>query len=239
MRRWPSIPPRDEYTLWSATDRPYRLSRELAHALGISVNQVRFISTYVGGGFGGKGAMVAEVLAAALAKFTKGRPVKVVSSREEELTASQTRHAAFMKLKTGVKKDGIFTARRAEVIWDNGAYSSLGPDVAWRGVLTIFGPYRIPHLELYSRLVYTNKEIGGAYRGFGTTQVTWACEVQMDMIAQKLGIDPLEIRMKNAYVDGDLYINGQNLPKSGIEGDPEKDRPGDRLGVAQAGTRRE
>jgi CO/xanthine dehydrogenase Mo-binding subunit len=211
------FPFRDEYTLWSATDRPYRLSRELAHALGISVNQVRFISTYAGGGFGGKGALVAEVLAAALAKFTKGRPVKVVCSREEELTASQTRHAAFMKLKTGVKKDGIFMARRADVIWDNGAYSSLGPDVAWRGVLTIFGPYRIPHLELYSRLVYTNKEIGGAYRGFGTTQVTWACEVQMDMIAQKLRIDPLEIRMKNAYVDGDLYINGQNLQKVGLK----------------------
>ncbi|MEW6334923.1 MAG: molybdopterin cofactor-binding domain-containing protein, partial [Thermodesulfobacteriota bacterium] len=210
------FPSRDEYVLWSATDRPYRLSRDLAQALGIPVNKVRFVSTCVGGGFGGKGAMVAEVLAAALARFTKGRPVKVVCSREEELTASQTRHAAFMKLKTGVTRDGIFTARRAEVIWDNGAYSSLGPDVAWRGVLTILGPYRIPHLEIFSRLVYTNKEIGGAYRGFGTTQVTWACEMQMDIIAQHLKIDPLEIRMKNGYVDGDLYINGQNLQTVGL-----------------------
>jgi CO/xanthine dehydrogenase Mo-binding subunit len=209
--------PKDEYTLWSATDRPYRLSRELATALGVSVNQVRFISTHTGGGFGGKGAMVAEILAVALAKFTKGRPVKVVCSREEELTASQTRHAAFMKLKTGMKKDGTFTARSAEIIWDNGAYCSLGPDVAWRGVLTIVGPYRIPHLELYSRLVYTNKEIAGAYRGFGTTQVTWACEAQMDIIAHKLKIDPLEIRMKNAYVDEDLYINGQNLQNVGLQ----------------------
>ncbi len=155
-------------------------------------------------------------MAVALAKFSKGRPVKVVFSREEELTASQTRHAVFAKLKTGVRRDGLFTARRAEVIWDNGAYSSLGPDVAFRGVLTIFGPYRIPNLELWSRLVYTNKEIGGAYRGFGTTQVTWACEVQMDIIAEKLGIDPLEIRLKNAYVDGDQYINGQILNQVGL-----------------------
>ena len=209
--------PRDEYVIWSSTDRPYRLNRELAHALGVSLNQVRFVSAYSGGGFGGKGAMVAEVIAASLAKFTKGRPVKVVCSREEELTASQTRHAAFMKLKTGVKKDGIFTARKADVIWDNGAYSSLGPDVAYRGVLTILGPYRIPHLEILSRLVYTNKEIGGAYRGFGTTQVTWACEVQVDMIAEKLGVDPLEIRLKNAYVDGDSYINGQILRTVGLK----------------------
>jgi carbon-monoxide dehydrogenase large subunit len=216
------FPPRDEYILWSATDRPYRLLRELAHALGVSSNQIRFISTYTGGGFGGKGAMVAEVLAVALAKFTKGRPVKVVFSREEELTASQTRHAAFMKLKTGVKRDGTFTARKADVIWDNGAYSSLGPDVAFRGVLTILGPYRIPHMEILSRLVYTNKEIGGAYRGFGTTQVTWACEVQMDMIAERLGIDPLELRLKNGYVDGDLYINGQILRTVGLKETLEK-----------------
>ncbi len=216
------FPPRDEYTVWSSTDRPYRLLRELSHALGISFNQVRFISLYSGGGFGGKGAMVADVIAAALAKFTQGRPVKVVSSREEELTASQTRHAAFLKLKTGVKKDGIFTARKADVVWDNGAYSSLGPDVGFRGVLTILGPYRIPHVEILSRLVYTNKEIGGAYRGFGTTQVTWACEVQMDMMAEKLGIDPLEIRMRNAYVNGDRYINGQVLGTVGLKESLEK-----------------
>ena len=214
--------PRDEYIIWSSTDRPYRLLKELVQALGVSLNQVRFISAYSGGGFGGKGALVAEVFAVALAKFTNGKPVKVVCSREEELTASQTRHAAFMKLKTGMKKDGIFTARKADIIWDNGAYSSLGPDVGFRGVLTIVGPYRIPHVELLSQLVYTNKEIGGAYRGFGTTQVTWACEVQMDMMAGKLGIDPLEIRLKNAYVDGDAYINGQILRTVGLKETLEK-----------------
>jgi len=208
---------KNEYTVWTSSDRPYRLATVLSEALGISLNQVRFHSMFSGGGFGGKAALVAEAVAVALARFTQGRPVKVVYSREEELTASQTRHAAFMKLKTGVKRDGTFTARHADVVWDNGAYCSLGPDVAYRGVLTIFGPYRIPSIGLLSRLVYTNKEIGGAYRGFGTTQATWACEAQMDVIAEKLKIDPLELRLKNAYVDGDLYLNGQMMRTVGLK----------------------
>jgi len=210
------IPAEKNYLIWSSTDGPFRRAKELADALRVTINQVRFISTYSGGGFGGKGAMVAEAIAVALANFCKGRPVKVVYTREEELTASQTRHAAYLKLKTGVRKDGSFTARQAEIIWDNGAYASKGPDVAQRGGLTIFGPYRIPNLELLSRLVYTNKEPAGAYRGFGTTQATWACEVQMDMIAARLKMDPLEIRLKNGYQEGDAYINEQVMHAVGL-----------------------
>ncbi len=211
-----------KYQIWSSTDRPFRLAKELADALEIGINQVRFTSTYSGGGFGGKGSMVAEAIAVPLARYSKGRPVKVVFSREEELTASQTRHAAFLKLKTGVKKDGTLIARRAEILWDKGAYSSKGPDVGHRGGLTIFGPYRIPHLELLSRMVYTNKQPAGAYRGFGTTQVTWACEVQMDMIARGLKMDPLEFRLKNGYVEGDAYINGQVMQAVGLKETLEK-----------------
>ncbi|MDO9209417.1 MAG: molybdopterin-dependent oxidoreductase [Deltaproteobacteria bacterium] len=211
------LPFTEEFTIWSSTDRPHTIAKELAAALGTSLNKVRYISTYSGGGFGGKGTMVAEAIAVALARFTKGRPVKVVLSREEELTASQTRVGAYLKLTTGVKRDGTITARKAEMIWDSGAYASWAPDVAFRGALQIMGPYRVPNLELRSRLVYTNKEISGAYRGFGTTQVTWACEVHMDSIAEKLGLDPLEIRLKNGYVEGDPYINGQILRGVGMK----------------------
>jgi carbon-monoxide dehydrogenase large subunit len=211
------IPAEQKYQIWSSTDRPFRLAKELADALEIGLNQVRFISTYSGGGFGGKGSMVAEAIAVPLARHSKGRPVKVVFSREEELTASQTRHAAYLKLKTGVGKDGTLIARRAEILWDKGAYSSKGPDVGHRGGLTIFGPYRIPHLELLSRMVYTNKQPAGAYRGFGTTQVTWACEVHMDRIARGLKMDPLEFRLKNGYVEGDAYINGQVMQAVGLK----------------------
>jgi len=204
------------YVIWSATDGPYRRCKELAQALGIPLNKVRFISTYSGGGFGGKGALVAESLAVVLARFTDGRPVRVHFLREEELTASQTRIAALIKLKTGVKKEGTLIARRAEIFWDNGAYASKAPEVSVRGALSIFGPYRIPNLEIISKLVYTNKEISGAYRGYGTPQTAFACEVQMDIIAEKLGIDPLQIRLKNAFVEGDSYINGQILQNVGV-----------------------
>jgi CO/xanthine dehydrogenase Mo-binding subunit len=210
-------PSTGRYTLWSSTDRPYILVRDLSEALNIPSDHIRYIVPYVGGSFGGKNTLIAEAVAVALARFAKGRPVKVVFSREEDLTATQTRVGAFMRLKTGVKKDGTFTARKAEIVWDSGAYVSNTQGVAIRGAYTIFGPYRIPNIELISRLVYTNKEISGSYRGYGTTQVTWACESQMDMIAQKLGIDPLEIRLKNAYVEGDRYINGQVLHGVGLK----------------------
>ena len=98
-----------------------------------------------------------------------------------------------------------------------GPMSPMSHGVAIRGAYTIFGPYRIPNIELISQLVYTNKEISGSYRGYGTTQVTWACESQMDMIAHRLGIDPLEIRLRNAYVEGDPYINGQVLHGVGLK----------------------
>lgn len=210
------LPSSGDYIVWSASDRPHRLAKELADALGLPLNKVRFLTAYSGGGFGGKGNMVAEAIAVALARFCQGRPVKVLFDRGEELTASQTRHAAYLYLKTGMKKDGTFVAREADIVWDKGAYASKGPDVAYRGALTIFGPYRIPHLKLRTRLVYTNKQSAGAYRGYGTTQVTWACEVQMDIISRKLGIDPLRIRLKNGYVEKDSYINGQIMQGVGL-----------------------
>ena len=205
------------YTIWASTDRPYFIANELAESLGIPLNRVRFVVPYVGGSFGGKSSLIAEAIAVALARFTKGRPVKVIFSREEELTATGTRVAANIKLKTGVKRDGALTARRAEIVWDSGAYAANAPGVATRGSYTIFGPYRTPNLELLSRLVYTNKEVSRSYRGFGTTQVSWACEVQMDMIATKLGIDPLEFRLKNGWVEGDQFINGQVIQEIGLK----------------------
>jgi CO/xanthine dehydrogenase Mo-binding subunit len=216
------LPTTNHYTIWSSTDRPYVLTRELADALEIPSNHIRYIVPYVGGAFGGKNTLIAEAIAVALARFTKGRPVKVIFSREEELTATQIRVGSFMKLKTGFKKDGTLTARKADIVWDSGAYVSNSNGVAIRGAYTIFGPYRIPNIELVSRLVYTNKEVSGSYRGYGTTQVTWACESQMDMIAHQLGIDPLELRLKNAYVEGDRYINGQVLHGVGLKETIEK-----------------
>jgi carbon-monoxide dehydrogenase large subunit len=129
-----------------------------------------------------------------------------------------------MKLRTGVTHDGYITARTAEILWDSGAYTAYTVGIAIRGSQTIMGPYRIPNLRILSRQVYTNKSITGSYRGYGTTQVTWACESQMDDIASQLGIDPVAIRLQNAYVEGDPYLNGQIMHGVGVVETIEKAR---------------
>ena len=121
-----------------------------------------------------------------------------------------------MKLKTGVNRDGFMTARSAEVLWDSGAYTAYTVGVAIRGSQTIVGPYRIPDLKILSRQVYTNKSITGSYRGYGTTQVTWACETQMDEIAAEMGFDPVSFRLQNGYEEGDAYLNGQVMHGVGL-----------------------
>jgi len=204
------------YTLWVSTDRPFLLRNELAAGLGVDSSRVRLIVAQVGGSFGAKGVPVAEAIAVALARHSAGRPVKVEFTREEDLVASQLRVPAIMKLKTGVNRDGLMIARSADVLWDSGAYTAYTVGVAIRGSQTIIGPYRIPDLKILSRQVYTNKSITGSYRGYGTTQVTWACETQMDEIAVELGIDPVEIRLMNGYEEGDAYINGQIMHSVGL-----------------------
>jgi carbon-monoxide dehydrogenase large subunit len=142
--------------------------------------------------------------------------VRVEFTREEDLIATQTRVPAIMKIKTGVTKDGVLTARRAEILWDSGAYTSNTVGVAIRGSSTIFGPYRVPDLALVAKQVYTNRAISGSYRGYGTTQVTWACESQMDMIAARLEIDPVVLRLRNGYEEGDAYVNEQIMHGVGL-----------------------
>ncbi len=204
------------YTVWVSTDRPFQLRGELTAALGIPSDKMRLIVANVGGSFGGKNTLIAESIAVALARYAGGAPVRVEFSREDDLVATQTRVPAIMKIKTGVTNDGILTARSADILWDSGAYTSNTVGVAIRGSSTIFGPYRIPDLALVARQVYTNRAITGSYRGYGTTQVTWACESQMDMIAARLEIDPVAFRIRNAYEEGDSYINEQIMHGVGL-----------------------
>ena len=205
-----------EYILWVSTDRPFLLRNELAAGLGVDSSKVRLIVAQVGGSFGGKGVPVAEAIAVALARHSDGRPVRVEFTREEDLIATQVRVPAIMKLKTGMTRDGFMIARSAEVLWDSGAYTAFTVGVAIRGVQTIVGPYRVPNVEILSRQVYTNKSISGSYRGYGTTQVTWACESQMDEIATRLAIDPVTMRLQNGYEEGDAYLNGQIMHGVGL-----------------------
>lgn len=205
-------------TLWVANDGPHRLRKDLADALGLPLNRIRVIVPYVGGGFGGKGGLKLEPVAVALAQKTSPRPVKVVMTREEVFTASLVRHAAVIKVKTGVTKDGILVAREVVGYWDTGAYAEKGPTVVRQATSSAAGPYRIPNARLMGYCVYTNKVVAGAYRGYGTPQVTWAYESQMDIIARKLGIDPLEIRLRNLLREGDVIPGaGERARSIGLE----------------------
>ncbi len=202
-------PIRGDYTLWVSTDRPFHLRDELAGALGVPSTKVRLVVGYVGGSFGGKNTLVSEAVAVALARHAGGRPVRVGFSREEDLTTSQLRVPAILRLKTGATSDGILLAQSADILWGSGAYTSNTVGVAVRGAQSVVGPYRTPNVAITSRQVYTNTPVTGSYRGYGVTQVTWACESQMDEIARRLGIDPLEVRLRNAYEEGDPFLNGQ------------------------------
>jgi carbon-monoxide dehydrogenase large subunit len=204
-------PVRGLYTLWVSTDRPFQLRDELAGALGVPSSDVRLVVGHVGGSFGGKNTLVSEAVAVALAGHTRGRPVRVEFSREEDLVAAQLRVPAVLRLKTGVTSEGMLVAQSADILWGSGAYTSNTVGVAIRGAQSVVGPYRIPNVSILSRQAYTNTAITGSYRGYGVTQVTWACESQMDEIARRLGIDPVEFRLRNAYEEGDPFLNGQIL----------------------------
>ena len=201
-------------TIWSSCQSPYNAVRDMANALGLPYNMVRIICTGVGGGFGGKNYLRVEPLIVALAMHTNGRPVKLAFTRDEEFIASVCKHPVHLTFKTGVKRDGTITARKITAIFDTGGYADTGPLVARNGAFSGTGPYRIPHVSVDSYCVYTNNPLGGAFRGFGVPQLTWAHESQMDMIATRLNIDSVDIRMRNLYDLGDKTCTGEVLRTS-------------------------
>ncbi len=206
------VTPDNKLTLWGNNDSPYRARREIAMALKLPLHRVRVIGApYIGGNFGGKGGLKAEAPAIALAWNLRGRPVRVYYTREEEFTSTVMRHPTIITLKTGVKKDGTIVARQANCLWDTGAYAEKGPTVSRMGGASSAGVYDIPHVTLDSYCVYTNNQVAGALRGYSGPQTAWAYESQMDMIARRLGLDPVQIRLKGVYDEGSIHSGGQVL----------------------------
>ena len=201
-------------TLWSSTQAPYNFVRDLGNAFGVPYNQVRVICTGVGGGFGSKSYLRTEPLTVALAMHTNGAPVRYATTRDEEFTACSSKHPTHLTFKTGVKKNGTIVARKITSVFNTGGYADTGPLVSRNGAFSGTGPYRIPNVWIDSYCVYTNNPLGGAFRGFGVPQLTWAHESQMDMIAHRLGIDPVEIRMRNLFDPGDSTCTGEVLDVS-------------------------
>jgi len=196
--------------IWTAAQAPFMVRKVLSEIFDIALEAVRVIVPPLGGGYGGKGHIRIEPLVAAIARKTNGRPVKFVLSRAEEFV-TVTKHAASITLKTGVKRDGTFTARQVTIYWNGGAYADASPGLVPAGMVRSVGPYRIPAVHVDSYGIYTNLPPAGAYRGAMSSQTTWAYESQMDIIAHKMGWDPLEFRMKNLLLSGEHFATGEEL----------------------------
>ncbi len=196
----------DRLTVWTACQDPFTLRDHLAGIFNFPLSRVRIIVPYVGGAYGGKLHIKAEPIAAALS-WKARRPVKLAFHVSESFKTI-TRHPARIRIKTGVSHDGRLLARECEVYMDTGAYADGGPRVTQKAGYRALGPYRIPYSKVDAYSVYTNTVPAGAFRGFGSVQVTWAYESQMDLIAERLGIDPLELRLKNLLKNGDSYTPG-------------------------------
>jgi 4-hydroxybenzoyl-CoA reductase alpha subunit len=199
-------------TLWSSTQIPFFLRRNLANTLDIPESKVRIIKPKVGGGFGQKIDLYAKDFCAAFFAMKTMRPVKFVYEREEVFISTRQRHPMRIHLKTGMRKDGTILAQQFKVVADGGAYNSTAPLMITLACYFIMLPYRLENLLFEGYHVYTNKPVGGAMRGHGIPQVRFAVESQLDRISEEMGIDPLDLRLKNAFHAGEphpakLFVN--------------------------------
>ncbi len=192
---------------------PYEDRRQIAAALNVDESQIRVRGALIGGGFGGKEDIAAQIHVALLARAT-GKPVKMLYSRHESLIFHPKRHATIIRLKTGAKRDGTLVASQATIYGDSGAYASLGDKVMTRAATHAAGPYDIPNVKIDCYAMYTNNPPAGAFRGFGVTQSAFAVESNMDELAHALEMDPFELRRKNALRVGATTSTGQVVRES-------------------------
>ena len=200
--------------VWVNSKAPFPLRNQTAHVVGLEPDQVCINVSYIGGDFGGKGDSMDVPLAYFLAKASS-RPVKMVMTYTEELLAGNPRHPGVITIRSGMKKDGTIVAREARAVFNSGAYGAFkpSPDVNLPGTSHLEGSYRIPHVHIEADIVYTNTIPCGYMRGPGAAQTVFAVECHMDMIAEEWGIDPLELRRRNALQEGDATAAGEMLHK--------------------------
>jgi CO/xanthine dehydrogenase Mo-binding subunit len=196
--------------IWAGTQTIYRDIDEISYALDIPKEDIRVAAPFFGGGFGRKDGITIQLLIA-LAVIKLRRPCRIFLERSESMQSSYHRHSAYMHYKTAAKKDGTITGCDAKIYFDKGAYASLGAEVLNLAVEHFAGPYNIENTKVEGFAVYTNNPTGGAFRGFGVPQVTFAFESQMDIIAEKLKIDTLEIRKKNIISQWDKSCIGHTF----------------------------
>jgi CO/xanthine dehydrogenase Mo-binding subunit len=196
--------------VWSCSKTPFAVRTQLSNCIGVPKEKLVFHPTHIGGDFGGKGGFMDVPVAYFLSKKS-GQPVKMVMDYTEELTAGNPRHAAIIKIKTGVKKDGSIVAHHIDFLFDSGAYASMKPAGYLIGASTCAGPYKMSNCLIEERMVYTNKIPCGHMRAPGDPQGFFANESQLDMVARKLGMDPAEFKRKNMLEDGDETPTGGHV----------------------------
>lgn len=189
-------------TLWASSQSPNAVRKMIAEAFELPMTKIRVITPYVGGGFGGKAGLTCEALVVPLAMRLRGYHIKLTLTREEVFQCTFVRQALVAKIKTGASKEGRLVAQETELYWDGGAYTEYGVNITRSGGYCSSGPYEIPNMKTDSYCVYTNHPVGGPMRGFGMPEIHWAIEQQMDIVAEKLGIDAVEFRLINALREG-------------------------------------
>ena len=200
-------------TVYTGSQSSHAFRLQIARSLGVPEDRVRVVFTATGGAFGGKEEPVVQIHAA-LGAMKTGRPVKMTVTRRESIMKSTKRHSQKIYMKHGATSDGRLVAIEARILADTGPYASWGMPVVFRGAVCAAGPYVVPHVYSDAVGAYTNNAIGGAFRGFGSTQVCFAGEVQIDRLARKLGMDPIEFRRRNALAVGETTSTGQVLEPS-------------------------
>ncbi|MCB1742786.1 MAG: xanthine dehydrogenase family protein molybdopterin-binding subunit, partial [Gammaproteobacteria bacterium] len=188
--------------VWVNSKAPFQLRTQLAEGIGLEDTAVTIEPSAIGGDFGGKGGFMDTHVAYWLARHS-GRPVRMTMDYTEELIAGNPRHGAVMHFKTGVKRDGTLVARSADLYYDSGAYGAFRPSTNVTYGQRCLGPYKIPHARIDSRVVYTNQVPCGSMRSPGDPQSYFAAEAHLDLVAREIGMDPLDLRLKNVVHAGD------------------------------------
>ena len=205
-----------EITLWGSSQSPFAQRNLIAQALGISQSDMRVIAPYVGGGFGAKAGVAMEALAVAIATKVKGRPVKLVLTREEEFYTAFVRQELISYFKMGCDENGKILAMENTFYWGGGAYTEYGVNVTRAAGYSSTGPYEVPNVKTDSLCVYTNHPVGGPMRGFGMPEMHTGLEQTIDDLAHEAGIDPVEIRRRNCVKGGDILVTGGKMHPTGL-----------------------
>lgn len=199
--------------IWAASQWLHDTQADIAQSLQLPKEKIQIIQPAIGGAFGKKEDISVHIHLA-LAALETDRPVYFGYTREESMVTQSKRHPMIIRHKTGITEDGYLKAWETDVIGDTGAYASSGPAVIHKGLYHCTGPYNCPNVKGKSYTVYTNNTYGGAMRGFGATQMAFAYDSQMDILAEKVGMDPAQFRHQNAYHIGSTTPNGQRLTRS-------------------------